>query len=84
MKEAVIVSIARTAVGKAPRGTLRHTRPDDMAATVIKAVVNRVPGLDVNEIDDVMLGCALPEAQQGNNVARIACCGRACRSPARP
>src|SRR5437762_6267277 len=72
MKEAVIVSIARTAVGKAPRGTLRNTRPDDMAATVIKEVVNRVPGLDVNEIDDVILGCALPEAQQGNNVARIA------------
>ncbi len=72
MKEAVIVSIARTAVGKAPRGTLRNTRPDDMAAAVIKEVVRRVPGLEVNEIEDVILGCAMPEAEQGNNVARVA------------
>src|SRR2546422_8575197 len=72
MKEAVIVSIARTAVGKAPRGTLRNTRPDDMAATVIKEIVGRVPGLDPGEIEDVILGCAMPEAEQGNNVARVA------------
>ncbi len=72
MKEAVIVSIARTAVGKAPRGTLRNTRPDDMAATVIQEAIRRVPGLDPKEIEDVVLGCAMPEAQQGNNVARIA------------
>src|SRR5216117_2722441 len=72
MKEAVIVSIARTAVGKAPRGALRNTRPDDMAAAVIKEIVGRVPGLGPGEIEDVILGCAMPEAQQGNNVARIA------------
>src|SRR5712692_3205653 len=72
MKSAVIVSVARTAVGKAPRGTLRNTRPDDMAAVVIKEVVRRVTGLDVSEIEDVILGCARPEAEQGNNVARIA------------
>jgi acetyl-CoA acyltransferase len=72
MREAVIASIARTAVGKAPRGILRNTRPDDMAAAVIKELVTRLPGLDVNDIEDVILGCAMPEAQQGNNVARIA------------
>jgi len=72
MREAVIVSIARTAVGKAPRGTLRNTRPDDMAAAVIQEVLRRVPGLDPNEIEDVILGCAMPEAEQGNNVARVA------------
>lgn len=72
MREAVIVSAARTAVGKAPRGTLRTMRPDDMAAAVIKAVVERAPGLDPKEIEDVILGCALPEAEQGLNVARIA------------
>jgi acetyl-CoA acyltransferase len=72
MKEAVIVSIARTAVGKAPRGTLRATRPDDMAAAVIREAIRRVPGLDPTEIEDVILGCAMPEAEQGNNVARVA------------
>lgn len=72
MKEAVIVSIARTAVGKAPRGTLRNTRPDDMAAAVIQEALRRVPGLDAKEIEDVILGCAMPEAEQGNNVARVA------------
>ena len=72
MNEAVIASIARTAVGKAPRGTLRSTRPDDMAATVIQDVIRRVPGLDRNEIEDVILGCAMPEAEQGFNVARVA------------
>ncbi|MGD0124820.1 MAG: acetyl-CoA C-acyltransferase [Terriglobia bacterium] len=72
MKEAVIVSIARTAVGKAPRGTLRNTRPDEMAAAAIREVLRRAPGLDPNEVEDVVLGCAMPEAEQGNNVARVA------------
>jgi len=72
MREAVIVSIARTAVGKAPRGTLRNTRPDDMAAAVIQEVLRRVPALDPQEVEDVILGCAMPEAEQGNNVARVA------------
>lgn len=72
MKEAVIVSAARTAVGKAPKGALRYTRPDDMAALVIDAVLQRAPGIDRAEIDDVILGCAMPEAEQGLNVARIA------------
>jgi acetyl-CoA acyltransferase len=72
MKEAVIVSIARTAVGKAPRGTLRNTRPDDMAAVAIQEVLRRAPAMDPNEVEDVILGCAMPEAEQGNNVARAA------------
>ncbi|HEV2348702.1 MAG TPA: acetyl-CoA C-acyltransferase [Terriglobia bacterium] len=72
MKEAVVVSIARTAVGKAPKGTLRNTRPDDLAAAVFREIIGRVPGLEANEIEDVILGCAMPEAQQGNNVARVA------------
>lgn len=72
MGEAVIVSAVRTAVGKAPRGTLKDTRPDELAATVIREAVRRVEGLDPGEIDDVVLGCALPEAEQGLNVARIA------------
>jgi acetyl-CoA acyltransferase len=72
MKEAVIVSIARTAVGKAPRGTLRNTRPDDMAAAAIQEVLRRAPAIDPNEVEDVILGCAMPEAEQGNNVARAA------------
>jgi len=72
MKEAVIVSAVRTAVGKAPKGTLRDTRPDDMGAAVIKEVIARVPGLEASEIDDVIMGCAMPEAEQGMNVARAA------------
>ena len=72
MKEAVIVSAVRTAVGKAPKGTLKNTRPDDLGATAIKEAVNRVANLNVNEIDDVIMGCAFPEAQQGMNVARTA------------
>jgi acetyl-CoA acyltransferase len=71
MGEAVIVSIARTAAGRAPRGTLRNTRPDDMAAAVIQQVLRRVPALDPKEVEDVILGCAMPEAEQGNNVARV-------------
>jgi acetyl-CoA acyltransferase len=72
MKEAVIVSAVRTAVGKAPKGTLRHTRPDDMGAAVIKEAMARVPGLEASAIDDVIMGCAMPEAEQGMNVARAA------------
>ncbi len=72
MKEAVIVSAVRTAVGKAPRGALRTTRPDEMAAAVIREALRRVPALDPNQVEDVILGCAMPEAEQGNNVARIA------------
>src|SRR6266705_2191829 len=72
MKEAVIVSAVRTAVGKAPKGTLRNTRPDDMGAAVIKEAITRVPGLEASEIDDVIMGCAMPEAEQGMNVARAA------------
>jgi acetyl-CoA acyltransferase len=72
MREAVIVSAVRTASGKAPGGTLRHTRPDEMAATAMKEALSRTPGLDPAEVDDVVLGCAMPEAEQGLNVARIA------------
>jgi acetyl-CoA acyltransferase len=72
MQEAVIVSAARTAVGKAKKGSLANTRPDDFAAAVIKAVIARAPGLDAKDVDDVILGCATPEAEQGMNVARIA------------
>ena len=72
MKEVVIASAVRTAVGKAPKGTLRNTRPDDLAAAAIKEAVNRVSGLDKSEIEDVILGCAFPEAEQGMNVARTA------------
>jgi acetyl-CoA acyltransferase len=72
MKDAVIVSAIRTAVGKAPKGTLRDTRPDDMGAAAIKEAIARVPGLEVSAIDDVIMGCAMPEAEQGMNVARAA------------
>ena len=72
MREAVIVSAVRTAVGKAPRGTLRSTRPDDLAAIAIKGALEQIPELNHAEIEDVILGCAMPEAEQGMNVARIA------------
>jgi len=72
MREVVIASSVRTAVGKAFKGTLRATRPDDLAATAIRGALARVPQLDVKEIEDVILGCAMPEAEQGMNVARIA------------
>jgi acetyl-CoA acyltransferase len=72
MRDAVIVSAVRTPVGKAPNGALRFSRPDDLAATVIAEALKRAPGTDPNEIDDVILGCAMPEAEQGLNVARIA------------
>jgi acetyl-CoA acyltransferase len=72
MPEAVIVSAVRTAVGRAYKGSLRATRPDDLAAVVIKEALARVAALDPKEIDDVILGCAMPEGEQGMNVARIA------------
>lgn len=72
MAEAVIVSSVRTPVGRGYKGSLRTSRPDDLAALVIKEALARVPGLDPKEIDDVILGCAMPEAEQGMNVARIA------------
>src|SRR5881409_4319917 len=72
MHEAVIVSAVRTAVGKAPNGTLRGTRPDELAATAIGEALRRATGIEPAEIDDVILGCAMPEAEQGMNVARIA------------
>ena len=72
MNDAVIVSAVRTAVGKAPGGTLRGTRPDELAAVVIGEALKRAPGIEPAEVDDVILGCAMPEAEQGMNVARIA------------
>jgi acetyl-CoA acyltransferase len=72
MNEAVIVSAVRTPVGKAPRGTLRTTRPDDLAAFAIQGALERLPQLDRKEIEDVIMGCAMPEAEQGMNVARVA------------
>jgi acetyl-CoA acyltransferase len=72
MHDAVIVSAVRTAVGRAPNGTLRGTRPDELAAAVIQEALRRAPALAPSEIEDVILGCAMPEAEQGLNVARIA------------
>src|ERR1022692_321098 len=72
MRDAVIVSAVRTAVGKAPKGMLRATRPDDLAAVAIQGALNRVPGLNIQEVEDVIIGCAMPEGEQGMNVARIA------------
>ncbi|MHB8919300.1 MAG: thiolase family protein, partial [Desulfocucumaceae bacterium] len=71
MQEAVIVSAVRTAVGKAPRGKLKNTRPEHMAASVLKEALARVPALDPAEIDDVIFGCSFPEAEQGMNVGRM-------------
>ncbi|QNI38235.1 acetyl-CoA C-acyltransferase [Edaphobacter albus] len=72
MREVIIASTVRTAVGKAPRGMLRTTRPDDLAAFAINGALERLPQLDRSEIEDVILGCAMPEAEQGMNVARVA------------
>src|SRR5437868_5704245 len=71
MREVVIASAVRTPVGRAYKGGLRATRPDDMAAVAIKGALERLPQLDSKEIEDVILGCAMPEAEQGMNVARI-------------
>src|ERR687887_812289 len=72
MTDAVIVSAVRTAVGKAPGGTLRGTRPDELGAVAIAEALRRAPGIEPSDVDDVILGCAMPEAEQGMNVARIA------------
>jgi len=72
MQQAVIVDCLRTAVGKAPRGTLRNARPDDLAASVIRALLEKFPQVAKDEIDDVILGCAMPEAESGMNMARQA------------
>ena len=72
MREAVIVSAVRTPIGRAHRGSLRHVRPEDLAALVIREVLARAPGVDAGQIDDVIFGCALPEGEQGLNIARIA------------
>jgi acetyl-CoA acyltransferase len=72
MQDAVIVSATRTAVGRAPNGALKTVRPDEMAATVIAEALRRAPGVEPSEVEDVILGCAMPEAEQGLNVARIA------------
>src|SRR5687768_17374155 len=71
MADALIVAAVRTPVGKAPNGSLRSTRPDDLAAIVMREVMNRAAGVATSEIEDVILGCAMPEAEQGLNVARI-------------
>src|SRR5436190_4940329 len=72
MSAAVIVSAVRTAVGKAPKGKLSATRPDDMAAFSMRAALDRTPGLQAEDVDDIYIGCAMPEAEQGMNVARVA------------
>jgi acetyl-CoA acyltransferase len=72
MRDAVIVSAVRTAVGKAPKGTLKNTRPDEMGAAVIVEALKRAPGVELNEVEDVIMGCAMPEAEAGMNVARAA------------
>src|SRR6186713_1812807 len=72
MTDAVIVSAVRTPIGKAPAGSLRSTRPDELAAAVLREALNRAPGVSPSEVDDVIIGCAMPEAEQGLNVARIA------------
>ncbi len=72
MTDAVLVSAVRTPAGKAPQGQFRYMRPDDLAALVLKDALARVPGLDPATVDDVVMGCAMPEAEQGMNVARIA------------
>lgn len=71
MREAVIVAGVRTAIGKAPKGALRNTRPDDLGATVVQELLGRVPAVHKEDIEDIVMGCAIPEAEQGMNVARI-------------
>ena len=73
MREVFIVAAVRTPVGKAPNGKIRTVRPDDLAAIAIKGALARVPGMNPELIDDVILGCAMPEGAQGMNIARIAC-----------
>src|SRR4026209_2864752 len=73
MKEVFVVAAARTPVGTAPNGKLRSVRPDDLAAVALKGALARVPQLNPNQVEDVILGCAMPEAAQGMNIARITC-----------
>jgi acetyl-CoA acyltransferase len=70
MRDAVIVSVARTAIGRAKKGSLRDTRPEEFAAPVLKELMKRTPGLDPADVDDILIGCAMPEGEQGMNVAR--------------
>jgi len=70
MRDAVIVSAVRTAVGKAPRGALRETPPEELAMAAVREAVAMVPGLDPSEVEDLVLGCAMPEGAQGLNIAR--------------
>ena len=69
--EAYVVAATRIAVGKAPRGVYRHTRPDDLLAHVLRSVLAQVPSIDGARVEDVIVGCAMPEYEQGMNVARI-------------
>ena len=71
MRDAVLVSAVRTAVGKAPRGTLKNTRPDDLGAIAVVGALERVPMVSVDQVEDVIIGCAMPEGEQGMNVARL-------------
>ena len=71
MKEAVIVALGHSAIGKAPKGMFRFSRPEDIGAQVLAGVLQRAPGIDPDEIDDVIVGCAFPEAEQGTNLAKI-------------
>ena len=71
MKEAVIETACRSAVGKAPKGFLSQTRPEHMGVTVVKELIRRTPGLNTQEIEDVIIGCSFPEAQQGLNLGRV-------------
>ena len=79
MKDALIVSAVRTAVGKAPNGALRSTRPDELGAAAVRGALDRIPQLDAKQIEDVVIGCAMPEAEQGLNVARIISLRAACQ-----
>jgi acetyl-CoA acyltransferase len=81
MTDAVIVAAARTPIGKAPNGMFRTTRPDDLASVVIAEVLRRTPGLDPAEVEDVIMGCAMPEAEQGLNVASVLPASRPSRRP---
>lgn len=72
MQEALIIAVARTPIGKSPRGSFRHTRPDDLASVAIQAVLSRCPALSPEEVEDVIFGCATPEGESGMNVARVA------------
>jgi hypothetical protein len=71
IQDAYIVAATRTAVGKAPRGMYRNTRPDDLLAHVLRAAMAQCPGVNAGEVEDVIVGCAMPEAEQGMNVARV-------------